>query len=103
MELEIASANLVLVGADLVYREGTLLHKIGTRPLAHAAHSRRIPTIILTGSSKFVAQLPRGPPPRPELFDRTPARWISEYWTETGPIRPGEVGPQVSALRRGTR
>jgi translation initiation factor 2B subunit (eIF-2B alpha/beta/delta family) len=103
MEHEVSRANLVLLGADLVYSGGALLNKIGSRPLARAAHQRGVPTIVVTGSSKFVLQRPRGPPPRHELFDRTPARWITEYWTEAGPIRPAAIRSQISARRRGIR
>lgn len=82
------SVDLLLVGADAVYADGDLVHKVGTRPLGWRAHRAGVPVVVVAGRSKWVS---RKHPPRalPALFDRTPAAAISEYWTDGGP-RPGK-------------
>src|SRR5207247_3211171 len=50
---ELAGASLLLVGADTVFRDGTLCNKIGTRMLAEAAAERDVPTIVSCGVVKL--------------------------------------------------
>jgi len=76
-------ADLLLIGADAVYRDGTVVHKVGTRRLASAAFAAKVPVVVVAGRSKWVDRPPpRRPPPGP--FDLTPARWVREYWTDSG-------------------
>lgn len=90
----VKKADLVVMGADAVFSDGSVAHKVGTRTVAAAASRLGVPVIVIAGRSKFTGRA--GPPQRlPGLFDRTPARWIAEYWTDEGPL-PGR------ALRRGT-
>lgn len=89
----VKAARLVLVGADTVFADGSLLHKRGTRALAREAHQAGVPFVVLAGSSKFVPGPPPAHLPRPALFDRTPAHWITAYWTELGPYFPIGRGP----------
>ena len=80
---EARKADLLLIGADAVFSDGSVAHKVGTRRLARAAASAGVPVVVVAGVSKFTG----GPPPRrdlPSLFDRTPARYIREYWTDRG-------------------
>src|SRR3954451_13282067 len=42
----VATADLLLVGADTVFRCGTLCNKIGTTKLAEAAQAAGVPTIV---------------------------------------------------------
>ena len=77
----------MIIGADTIYSDGSVAHKVGTRPLALAAHREGVPVLVVSGLSKAVAQKPsayRLPP----LFDVTPARAIAEYWTDRG-VRKG--------------
>jgi len=75
--------DLLLIGADAVYEDGSVVHKVGTRRLALAAHRLGVPVVVVTGRSKAV---PRTRParPLPRRFDRTPGRAIREYWTDRG-------------------
>jgi len=88
----VRTADLLLLGADTVFSDGSLVHKVGTRPLALAAHRAGVPVVVVGGRSKFTR---RGRPRArlPALFDVTPGRWIDEYWTDvgrlTGPARRG--------------
>lgn len=79
----VARADLLLIGADTVFSDGSVAHKVGTKPLAEVASASEVSVVVVAGTSKFSG----GPPPRhglPPLFDRTPARYIHEYWTDRG-------------------
>ena len=87
--------TMVLLGADAVLPDGSLVHKVGTRRVARAAHRREVPTWVVTGSSKCLRPGVRLPSPLPPLFDRTPARWVSQVWTEGGKAKPvNRVAPR---------
>ncbi|HYA57018.1 MAG TPA: hypothetical protein VEH57_00910 [Thermoplasmata archaeon] len=79
----VRECDLLLIGADAVYGDGSVVHKVGTRRIASLAATRRCPVVVVTGTSKWVG---RRPAPRhlPPLFDLTPARCVSEYWTDRG-------------------
>jgi len=73
--------DLIILGADAIYPDGSLVHKVGTRRLAAAARQVGVPVIVVAGRSKrWPAGAPR--PRLPALFDLTPARLISQYWTD---------------------
>ncbi len=100
----VRSAEIVLVGADAIYRDGSLLHKLGTRPLAELAGRGGIPFVVLTGGSKRLARPAPRRIPRPGWFDRTPARMISAYWTDAGvEKRPRGAPRPPTGARPGTR
>jgi translation initiation factor 2B subunit (eIF-2B alpha/beta/delta family) len=80
----VAAADLVLVGADTLYRDGSIAHKVGTRALAESAERWHVPVIVVTGLTKLVPDRDRPPHPLPPLFDQTPARLLREYWTDHG-------------------
>ncbi len=84
-------ADLVLVGADAIYSGGTLVHKTGTRRLSQAARAAGVPVLVVSGLSKYV----EGPaPPKtrlPRLFDVTPGRLLSGFWTDRGLMKPNEL------------
>ncbi len=82
------TVDLLLIGADTIDPDGSVVHKVGTRPLALAARRRRVRVIVVAGTSKCleIARPVRRLPPR---FDRTPARAVSEYWTDLGPVAAG--------------
>ncbi|HZY93155.1 MAG TPA: hypothetical protein VFG07_10360 [Thermoplasmata archaeon] len=86
--------QLVLLGADALLPGGDLVHKVGTCPLARWARRRGIPVIVLAGRSKFVRALPEALR-LPSRFDRTPAAYITEVWSDdpgSTVARPGERG-----------
>ncbi len=80
--------TLVLLGADAVLPDGSLVHKVGTRRVAGAAYRRAVPTWVVTGSSKCLRPGVRLPSPLPPLFDRTPAKWVTLVWRERGRAKP---------------
>jgi len=83
------TVDLLLIGADAVYEDGSVVHKVGTRRLAQIARRSGVPVVVLTGCSKAVQRRR----PRTALggrFDRTPASSISRYWTDRGVIPAGQ-------------
>jgi translation initiation factor 2B subunit (eIF-2B alpha/beta/delta family) len=90
--------TILLLGADAVFRDGALLHKVGTRRLARIARRVRVPVIVVTGRSKLLpSRAPRASRP---AFDRTPGSWIDELWTDGGALRP--VGGRLRPVRTRT-
>ena len=105
--------DLVLVGADRIAKNGDTANKIGTYPLALAAHRHGVPFYVVAPSSTFDLACPDGaaipieqreaqevthPLGRqaaPEgsavynpAFDVTPAELVTAYVTERGILHP---------------
>jgi translation initiation factor 2B subunit (eIF-2B alpha/beta/delta family) len=89
----IPRANLVLVGADSVLKDGSLIHKTGTGAIAIAAKKYGIPFCSACETAKFSAQdfLGEHPTIPQGLFDLTPAESVSNYITEDGQVEPVSV------------
>jgi translation initiation factor 2B subunit (eIF-2B alpha/beta/delta family) len=105
---ELARASLLLVGADTVFRDGTLCNKIGTRMLAEAAAEREIPTIVACEVIKLApiesTTAPELAREERELFDLTPPELVHAVVTEEGTVRSDEVHALVDRtpfLRQG--
>ncbi len=81
------SADLVIIGADAVFSDGSVAHKVGTRSLARTASKAGVPVVVVAGRSKFTGR-PAPRRPLPAWFDRTPSRYVSEIWTDSG-VRAG--------------
>ncbi len=91
MEGALGPSAVVLVGADALYGDGTLVHKVGTRRVARMAHRRGVDFIAIVPSSRVLPYRPRRGRTRTPLFDETPWRWIGQVWTDRGlwsPPRP---------------
>jgi translation initiation factor 2B subunit (eIF-2B alpha/beta/delta family) len=80
-------ASLLLLGADTVFRDGTLSNKTGTRVLAEAAAADGIPTVVVCE----VMKLAPTDPPAPDGLDLTPPDLIDSVVTEEGPHPPEEI------------
>ena len=76
-------SSLFLIGADTVFRDGSVANKVGTQPLAEAAARLGIRTIV---ACEVIKLAPIDPPEHidDEHFDITPARFIDEVVTEEG-------------------
>ncbi len=87
----VRGVDALLLGADAVFEDGTVWHKVGTRGLVVAARAAGVPVVVLAGTSKRVpGAAPRRPPS--DLFDATPGRWVSLLVTEDGPVRAARSG-----------
>ena len=83
----VPEVDCALVGIDTFDRAGTILHKVGTLPLALCCRHFGKPLFAAGHSLKRVEhriQTPPAPPKgEPQLFDRTPAELITTLVTES--------------------
>jgi translation initiation factor 2B subunit (eIF-2B alpha/beta/delta family) len=95
-------ASLLLLGADTVFRDGTVCNKVGTIPLAKAALAANVPTIVAAEVIKLApvpgAQAPDLAEFERELFELVPAELITEIVTEEGVFTPDDVAALVDRV-----
>ncbi len=95
----LAEATLFLVGADTVFRCGSLNNKIGTTALAEAAQQHGTPTVVACEIIKLapidVASAPEQSEAERTLFELTPPELITEIVTEEGAVSPDGVGSLI--------
>jgi methylthioribose-1-phosphate isomerase len=91
----LAQTSVLLVGADTVFRCGTLCNKTGTTALARAAAEHGIPTIVACEVIKLApiaaTEAPEPGPAERDLFELTPSELLTEIVTEEGIFRPDEI------------
>jgi translation initiation factor 2B subunit (eIF-2B alpha/beta/delta family) len=92
-------ATLFLVGADTVFRDGTLNNKIGTTAIAEAAAARNVPIVVACEIIKL-APIEAASAPEPSeaeraLFELTPPELLTEIVTEEGTTSADCVGSLV--------
>ena len=85
----VTTVDTVLVGADSVFRDGSLVNKAGTCDLAAAANDARVPVIVACETFKLAPFEAIDPGER--TFDLTPAERIDRYVTDEGVFRPDEI------------
>jgi len=92
-------ATLFLLGADTVFRDGTLINKIGTTALAEAAAARGTPVVVACEIVKLApieaAAAPDLSREERALFELTPPNLITEIVTEEGVVASDGVGSLV--------
>jgi len=117
--LFVSEIEAVLVGADGVLANGSVVNKVGTYPLALAARDRGLPFYVACESLKISARQEwkeadveegdaaevltdpiAGVTARNVYFERTPARLVTALITEEGVFRPEEIGPLVERAHR---
>lgn len=91
----VPDATILLIGADTVFRDGTICNKVGTIPLAKAALEAGVPTVVAAEVIK-VAPVPGSQAPEladieRSLFELVPPELITEVVTEEGPFAPDEI------------
>jgi ribose 1,5-bisphosphate isomerase len=89
----VRSASLLLLGADTVFRDGSLVNKIGTRDLTRAAKEAGLEVIVACEVLKLAPSGPRDP--GEDRVDLTPPEQIDRYVTEEGTFTPDEVAALV--------
>jgi translation initiation factor 2B subunit (eIF-2B alpha/beta/delta family) len=96
----ISNVDSVIVGADSVLADGSVVNKIRTREIARLAHERGIPLNVVCESAKFSTIDLLGEPVRLEetLFDRTPSEYVSKIVTEKGLVEPRKVEAKVREM-----
>jgi methylthioribose-1-phosphate isomerase len=97
--LALETADVFLIGADTVFRCGTLCNKIGTTALAEAAQKHGVPTIVACEIVKLApieaASAPEQSEAERELFELTSPDLLSEIVTEEGCFAPDEIAALV--------
>lgn len=98
----IADVDVVLVGADSVLVDGSLVHKIGTNSIARVASEREIQFYSACETTKFsTADFLREPAPASQtIFDLSPSKYVSKFITEAGPVEPREVEGRIRLMLR---
>jgi translation initiation factor eIF-2B subunit delta/methylthioribose-1-phosphate isomerase len=84
-------ASLLLVGADTVFRNGSVVNKVGTQPLARAAAERGVRTVV---ACEVIKLAPMDAPerlPDGDFFDVTPAEDVDTIVTEEGAYGSDEI------------
>jgi ribose 1,5-bisphosphate isomerase len=84
-------ASLLLVGADTVFRCGTLYNKTGTRALAEAAADVGVPAVVACEVVKLAPVEASDLPLTAEEFELTPPELIDSVVTEEGAYLPEEI------------
>jgi translation initiation factor 2B subunit (eIF-2B alpha/beta/delta family) len=88
-EHAVETVNLLLVGADTVFQDGSLVNKVGTSGLAEAAKNAGIPVLVACEVIKLVPVEPRDP--GEDRFDLTGPELIDLFVTEEGECTPEEM------------
>ena len=95
----LAVADVLLLGADTVFRDGTLCNKVGTTTLAQAAVEQGKPTIVAAEIFKLApmdaADAPDPGPAERELFELTAPELLTLVVTEEGEFPPGDIAHLV--------
>ncbi|MGI0149456.1 MAG: hypothetical protein ACREDF_08000 [Thermoplasmata archaeon] len=98
----VGEATYVLVGADSVLRDGSIVNKRGTLPLAQAATDLGKPVYIACETLKFDARFDSASWPRnrgQDLFDVTPGRLVTTVVTERGTYTPETIRTMLAQAK----
>jgi len=113
----VAQVAAVVCGADSVRADGSVVNKVGTYPLALAAHAAGVPFYVLCETLKIAApgypltfeelspldvSTPLGPgiTTRNPAFDRTPGECITAVITERGRLTRGLLAAEAERAGR---
>jgi translation initiation factor 2B subunit (eIF-2B alpha/beta/delta family) len=98
----VAEASILLIGADTVFRDGTICNKVGTIPLAKAAAKANVPTVVAAEVIKLApvpsTQAPELAEIERSLFELVSAELITEVVTEEGSFPPEEIAVLVDRI-----
>ena len=107
-----AEANIVIIGADTITADGSVINKIGTSQIALCAHEQGVPVYVCAETYKFSKSVTsgaqviieerdhaevvtlgklKGVKVRNPVFDTTPPEYIKAIITERCVIRPDDA------------
>jgi translation initiation factor eIF-2B subunit delta/methylthioribose-1-phosphate isomerase len=92
-EHAVGSVDLLLLGADTVFRDGSLVNKVGTVGLAKAAKKAGVSVIVACEVIKLAPEDPRSPGEK--RFDLTGPEDIDLFVTEEGEYPPQDVASLI--------
>jgi ribose 1,5-bisphosphate isomerase len=87
------AVDLLLLGADTVFHDGSLVNKVGTSGLAAAAKKAGVPVIVACEVIKLAPEDPRHP--GEERFELTAPKQIDLYVTEEGEFPPLDIAALI--------
>jgi translation initiation factor 2B subunit (eIF-2B alpha/beta/delta family) len=89
----VGTVDLLLLGADTVFRDGSLVNKIKTHGLAKAAKKAGVPVVVACEVLKLAPDDPYEPDE--DRVDLTPPHLIERYVTEEGACAPADIAALV--------
>jgi ribose 1,5-bisphosphate isomerase len=93
--------DAVVLGADSILTDGSIINKVGTKDIARSAQQSMIPVYVAAETSKLDVMHFLGSPLRlNEIFDLTPSDCITSIITEQGEMKPGDAKDQIKNLVR---
>jgi translation initiation factor 2B subunit (eIF-2B alpha/beta/delta family)/8-oxo-dGTP pyrophosphatase MutT (NUDIX family) len=93
--------DVVVVGADSVLADGSIVNKIGTRKIAIETEAKSVPFYVICETSKFSAANLLGEDIEiAQIFDVTPSKLIRKIITELGPLEPDDVVDRIKIMLR---
>jgi translation initiation factor eIF-2B subunit delta/methylthioribose-1-phosphate isomerase len=98
----VRESDLLLLGADTVFKDGSLVNKIGTHAIARAAQEAGVPVIVACETFKLAPFDPEEP--IEDTFELIPAALIDRVVTEEGAANTIDVASLVDrtpCLRQG--
>jgi translation initiation factor 2B subunit (eIF-2B alpha/beta/delta family) len=92
-EHAVGTVTLLLVGADTVFRDGSLVNKVGTAGMAAAAKDAGVSVVVACEVIKLSPAEPRDP--GEERFDLAQPGHIDRFVTEEGDYAPDEIAALI--------
>lgn len=89
----VTTVDCLVLGADSVFRDGSLVNKAGTSDLAQAANEAGVPVVVACETFKLAPI--EAAEPGEAAFDLTPADRIDRYVTEEGVFSPDDIAVLV--------
>lgn len=89
----VEGSDLLLLGADTVFRDGSLVNKVGTRAIASAARRAGVPVFVACETFKLAPFDPEEP--TEDTFELIPAVLIDRVVTEEGAADAVDVASLV--------
>ena len=92
----IIKATLAMVGADCVFRDGSLVNGTPSYALADAAYKAQMPLYAICETAKFDSRINNSIKIGEPGFDHIPAEMVTEIITESGKFRPSDIDSFMS-------
>jgi translation initiation factor eIF-2B subunit delta/methylthioribose-1-phosphate isomerase len=92
-EHAVGTVDMLLIGADTVFRDGSLVNKVGTSGLAKAATKAKVPVIVACEVIKLAPEDPRSA--GEDRFDLTSPEHIDLFVTEEGEFPPKDIAALI--------
>ncbi|HKM78500.1 MAG TPA: NUDIX domain-containing protein [Candidatus Bathyarchaeia archaeon] len=93
--------DAVLLGADSILADGSIINKIGTKDIARTAQRYSIPVYVAAERSKLdTLQFLGSPLSINGIFDLTPGEFFTSIITEQGEMKPSDAKDRIESLVR---